>query len=95
VTTFSDNTPPGFKFHQYFMSSFFVRKFFCTAVMCLLFAIVIFWQKDFGAKGAHKMLVKLTPADPGTSRHRDCSQNPDDDDIEEARCVIHTRHGRF
>ncbi len=29
--------------------------------MCLHFEIVIFWQKDFGAKAAHKMLVKLTP----------------------------------
>jgi hypothetical protein len=30
--------------------------------MCLQFGFVIFWQKDFGAKAAHKMLVKLTPA---------------------------------
>jgi hypothetical protein len=30
--------------------------------MCLKFGFVIFWQKDFGAKAAHKMLVKLTPA---------------------------------
>jgi hypothetical protein len=29
--------------------------------MCLQFWFVIFWQKDFGAKAAHKMLVKLTP----------------------------------
>jgi hypothetical protein len=29
--------------------------------MCLQFGFVIFWQKDFGTKGAHKMLVKLTP----------------------------------
>jgi hypothetical protein len=29
--------------------------------MCLQFRFVIFWQKDFGAKAAHKMLVKLTP----------------------------------
>jgi hypothetical protein len=29
--------------------------------MCLKFEFVIFWQKDFGAKAAHKMLVKLTP----------------------------------
>jgi hypothetical protein len=29
--------------------------------MCLQFGLVIFWQKDFGAKAAHKMLVKLTP----------------------------------
>ena len=30
--------------------------------MCLKFEFVIFWQKDFGTKAAHKMLVKLTPA---------------------------------
>jgi len=29
--------------------------------MCLQFGFVIFWQKDFGAKATHKMLVKLTP----------------------------------
>jgi hypothetical protein len=29
--------------------------------MCLQFGFVIFWQKDFGAKAAHKILVKLTP----------------------------------
>ncbi len=49
-----------FQFHQYFTSSFFVRKFFCAAFMCLQFEFVIFWRKDFGAKAAHKMLVKLT-----------------------------------
>jgi hypothetical protein len=34
---------------------------FCAAFMCLQFGFVILWQKDFGAKAAHKMLVKLTP----------------------------------
>jgi hypothetical protein len=34
--------------------------------MCLQFGFVIFWEKGFGAKGAHKMLVKLTP---------ECKQN--------------------
>ncbi len=29
--------------------------------MCLQFGFVLFWQKDLGAKAAHKMLVKLTP----------------------------------
>ncbi len=29
--------------------------------MCLQFGFVIFWQKNFGAKAAHKMMVKLTP----------------------------------
>ncbi len=33
----------------------------CTAFKCLQFGFVIFWQKDFGAKAAHKTLVKLTP----------------------------------
>jgi hypothetical protein len=36
-------------------------KVICAAFLCLQFGIVIFWQKDFGAKAAHKMLVKLTP----------------------------------
>jgi len=36
-------------------------KVFCTAFLCLQFGFEIFWQKDFGVKAAHKMLVKLTP----------------------------------
>jgi len=36
-------------------------KVFCAAFMCLQFGFVIFCQKDFGAKAAHKMLVKITP----------------------------------
>jgi hypothetical protein len=32
--------------------------------MCLKFGFVIFWQKDFGTKAAHKMLVKLTSGKP-------------------------------
>jgi hypothetical protein len=35
-------------------------KVFCADFMCLQFGFVIFWQKDFGAKAAHKMLVKDT-----------------------------------
>ena len=35
-------------------------KVFCEAFMCLQFGFVIFWQKEIGAKAAHKMLVKLT-----------------------------------
>ncbi len=31
--------------------------------MRLQFEYVIFWQKDFDAKVAHKMLAKLTPGD--------------------------------
>jgi hypothetical protein len=36
-------------------------KVFCAAFMCLQVGFVIFWLKDFGAKAAHKMLVKLIP----------------------------------
>jgi hypothetical protein len=41
----------------------FHTKVLCTPFMCLQFGFVIFWPKDFGAKAAHKMLVKLTPQD--------------------------------
>ncbi len=36
-------------------------KVLCAPFMCSQFGFVIFWQKDLGAKAAHKMLVKLTP----------------------------------
>jgi hypothetical protein len=36
-------------------------KVLCAGFMCLQFGFVIFWRKDFGAKAAHKMLLKLTP----------------------------------
>ncbi len=36
-------------------------KVFCAAFICLQFGFVIFWQKGFGTKAAHKILVKLTP----------------------------------
>jgi hypothetical protein len=39
----------------------FSYQILCAPFMCLQFGFVIFWQKDFGAKAAHKMLVKLTP----------------------------------
>ncbi len=38
----------------------FCTKVIGTAFMCLQFGFVIFWQKDFGVKAAHKMLLKLT-----------------------------------
>jgi hypothetical protein len=44
-----------------FYEQLFHAKVLCAALMCLQFGLVIFWQKDFGAKAAHKMLVKLTP----------------------------------
>ncbi len=36
-------------------------KVFCAVFMCSQFGFVILWQKDFCAKAAHIMLVKLTP----------------------------------
>jgi len=44
-----------------FYEQLFRAKVFCAAFMCLQFGFVIFWREDFGAKVAHKMLVKLTP----------------------------------
>jgi hypothetical protein len=46
-----------------FYEQLFRTKGFCAAFVCLEFEFVIFWWKDFGAKKAHKMLVKLTPGD--------------------------------
>ena len=43
-----------------FYSQIFCTKVFCTFFMCSQFGFVIFWQKDFGAKVANKMLEKLT-----------------------------------
>jgi hypothetical protein len=34
--------------------------------MCIQFGFVIYWQKDFSAKAAQKMLVKLIPGVPET-----------------------------
>jgi hypothetical protein len=53
------------QFQQNISSSFFVESF-CPAFMCLQFEFVVFWQKDFGAKAAHKMLVNLPPGPPET-----------------------------
>jgi hypothetical protein len=45
-----------------FYEQLFCTKVFYAAFLCLQFGFVIFWQKDFGTKAAHKMLVKLMPA---------------------------------
>jgi hypothetical protein len=44
-----------------FYEQLFCTKVFCATFMCFQFGFVILWQKDFGAKAAHKMWVKLTP----------------------------------
>jgi hypothetical protein len=49
-----------------FYEQLFCTKPFCAAFMSLQYRFVIFWQKDFGAKAAHKMLVKLTPGWKGS-----------------------------
>jgi hypothetical protein len=45
-----------------FYEQLFHTKILYAAFMSLQFGFLIFWRKDFGAKAAHKMLVKLTPA---------------------------------
>ncbi len=51
-----------------FYQQLFHTKVLCTPFMCLQVGFVIFWRKDFGAKAAHKMLVKLTPGVEGRSQ---------------------------
>jgi hypothetical protein len=55
------NLPIQVSISPIFYEQLFRTKVFCAAFMCLQFGFVIFRRKDFGAKGAHRMLVKLTP----------------------------------
>jgi hypothetical protein len=71
-----------------FYEQLFHSKVVCAPLMYLQFGFVIFWRKDFGAKAAHKMLVKLTQvslffllpvasgpgvdAEPGKCRSHEC-----------------------
>ena len=47
-----------------FYKQLFRTKMFFKVSTWLWFGFVIFWQKEFGAKAAHKMLVKLTKGIP-------------------------------
>ncbi len=51
-----------------FYGQLFRTKVFCVAFICLQFEFVFFWRKDFGAKAALKMLVKLTPGNRAGER---------------------------
>jgi hypothetical protein len=51
-----------------FYGQLFRTKVFCVTFTCLQFEFVIFWQKDFGTKAAHEMLVKLTPGNRAGER---------------------------
>ncbi len=46
-------------FTNILQAAFSYQSSLCTFDM--QFGFVISWRKDFGAKAAHKMLVKLTP----------------------------------
>jgi hypothetical protein len=59
VKSFIVQAPSG-NFTNILQAAFSYERF-RTAFMCLQFGFVIFWQKDFGAKAAYIMLVKLTP----------------------------------
>jgi len=50
---------PGVNFINIFKQLFHTKVFF-KVFLCLQFGFVFFWQKNSGAKVAHKMLVKLT-----------------------------------
>ncbi len=54
--------PPGVNFTNTLRAAFsyesFLRRFYVLTIW-----VCIFWQMDFGAKAAHKMLVKLPPGD--------------------------------
>jgi hypothetical protein len=51
-----------------FYEQHFHMKVFCAAFMCLQFGFAIFWQKDFGAKAAHKLAVEIDSSLPGSLR---------------------------
>jgi hypothetical protein len=57
----TDQQPFKTIYRYLFYKQLFHTKVLCAPFMCLQFGFVIFWWKDFGAKAAHKMLVKLTP----------------------------------
>jgi len=42
-----------------FYKQLFQTKVFCTAFLCSELGFVIFWQKNIGAKAAHKVLAAL------------------------------------
>jgi len=53
------------RFHQHFTRAFFLWK--CFAQLSLdKFQLCNFWQQNIGAKGAPKMLMKLTPSSRNT-----------------------------
>ncbi len=54
----------------------FHMKVLCKAFLYLQFGFVIFWQKNIGAKAAHKMLVKFTTAVQTSSEPFQLSNSP-------------------
>jgi hypothetical protein len=49
---------PGVNFLNILRTPF-LQIVLCAAFLCLELGIVIFWQKNIGAKAAHNMLMKL------------------------------------
>jgi len=47
-------------FTNILQAAFYYQSSLHTFYVLTQFGFVIFWQKDFGTKAAHKMLVKLT-----------------------------------
>jgi hypothetical protein len=74
----------------------FRTKGLCTAFMRLQFGFVIFCRKNFGAKAAHEMLVKLTAGKEKSfincrrGRVRHFKWNPNDDFSEQVFDEVRT-----
>jgi hypothetical protein len=51
---------PGVNFTNILLAAFSYKSSLCSFYVLTIW-VVNFWRKDFGAKAAHKMLVKLTP----------------------------------
>jgi len=50
------------QFHQHFKRPF-LHESKLISYSLVTYSFVIFWRKNIGAKGEHKMLMKLTPAE--------------------------------
>jgi hypothetical protein len=59
-TSLGPKMPPGVNFTNILRAAFLYESFLCSFYVLTIWAC-IFLQKVFGAKAAHKMLVKLTP----------------------------------
>jgi hypothetical protein len=60
---------------QVSISPIFYEQLFHTNVFCAAFYVLTIWQKDYGTKAAHKILVKLTPGCQNTQHNNNKIRN--------------------